>query len=87
MRPTAKPDPIYAATVRRLRLEQGITQEALAYEANLTVSAMARIERGQSIPAWTTVRAIAAALGITLQELARAVEGQQVHQPPAPGGW
>jgi transcriptional regulator with XRE-family HTH domain len=74
-RPHSKPDPIYAATVRRLRLERGLSQEALAFDANLTVSAMARIERGQSNPAWTTVLAIAGALGMTLQDLARATEG------------
>lgn len=72
---THKPDPIYAATVRRIRLERGITQEGLALEANLTVSAMARIERGESNPAWTSVLAIARALGITLHDLARATEG------------
>jgi DNA-binding XRE family transcriptional regulator len=43
--------------------------------ADLTVSAMARIERGKSTPAWTTVRRVAVALGVTLQDLARAAEG------------
>lgn len=75
MKPPAKPDPQLAATVLRLRKERGITQEELAYEADLTISAMARIERGRSNPAWTTVLAIAGALGITLQDLARAAEG------------
>jgi transcriptional regulator with XRE-family HTH domain len=75
MKPPAKPDPQLAATVLRLRKERGITQEELAYKANLTISGMARIERGRSNPGWTTVLAIAGALGITLQDLARATEG------------
>jgi transcriptional regulator with XRE-family HTH domain len=70
-----KPDPLYAATVRRLRVERGITQEELAFEANLAISALARIELGRSNPAWTTVKRITAALGVTLQDIARATEG------------
>jgi transcriptional regulator with XRE-family HTH domain len=76
MKPPVKPDQQLAATVQRLRKERGITQEELAYEADLTISAMARIERGLSNPAWTTVLAIARALGITLHDLAHAIEGQ-----------
>ncbi len=72
---THKPDPIYAATVRRIRIERGMTQESLAFDANLTISAMSRIERGESNPTWTTVLAIARALGITLHDLAHATEG------------
>ncbi len=74
MRPAEKLDPALAAAIRRLRVARGLTQEGLAFESDLTVSAMARIERGRSTPAWTTVRRIAAALGVTVQDLARAAE-------------
>jgi hypothetical protein len=40
----------------------------------VTVSAYARIERGEANPTWTTVTQIAAAPGVTLTELASAVE-------------
>jgi len=73
-----QPDAALAAAIRCLRVDRGLTQEALAFNSDLTVSAMARIERGKSTPAWTTVKRIAAALGVTLQDLARAAEG---------GGW
>jgi transcriptional regulator with XRE-family HTH domain len=63
-----------AATLRRLRLERGDTQEDLAHRAGLTVAAFARIERGQANPTWTTVRRIAGALDITLAALGEAVE-------------
>jgi DNA-binding XRE family transcriptional regulator len=76
MKRVNRPDQQLAATVLHLRKEHGITQEELAYEADLTISAMARIERGLSNPAWTTVLAIARALGITLHDLAQAIEGQ-----------
>jgi len=60
-----------------MRLERGETQEDLAHRAGLTVAAFARIERGNANPTWTTVRRIAAALGVTVAALAEAVERQK----------
>jgi transcriptional regulator with XRE-family HTH domain len=74
MPPTSRPDPHLAAALRVLRSKDGRSQEAIAHEAGLTVGAMARIERGESNPTWTTVRRIAEALGLSLVQLARAVE-------------
>jgi transcriptional regulator with XRE-family HTH domain len=68
------PDPNLAAALRRLRLERGTTQEALAYRSGITTGSLARIELGQASPAWATVRQIAAALEVTMVELAAAVE-------------
>jgi transcriptional regulator with XRE-family HTH domain len=70
----AKPDPALAAAVQRLRQRSGQTQEDVAYRADLTTSAFARIERGKANPTWTTTRSIATALGVSLQELGRVVE-------------
>lgn len=72
-------DQALAATVRRMRVERGDTQEDLAHRAGLTVAAFARIERGHANPTWTTVRRIAAALDIDLTTLAEAVER---YKPP-----
>jgi transcriptional regulator with XRE-family HTH domain len=71
-------DSALAAAIRRSREEQGVTQEDLAYRANLTTSAYARIELGRANPAWSTVRRIAAALELTLEDLGRLVEH---HEP------
>jgi XRE family transcriptional regulator, regulator of sulfur utilization len=71
----AKPDPALADAVQRLRRRSGQTQEDVAYQARLTTSAFARIERGKANPTWTTTRSIAAALGVSLEELGRVVEG------------
>jgi transcriptional regulator with XRE-family HTH domain len=68
------PDPALAAALRRLRVEHGTTQEALAHSSGLTTGSLARIELGQASPAWATVRQIAEALGVSLVELAAAVE-------------
>jgi transcriptional regulator with XRE-family HTH domain len=68
------PDPALATVLRRLRLERCTTQEALAYRSGITTGSLARIELGQASPAWATVREIAAALDVSLVELAATVE-------------
>jgi len=69
-----QPDRALAATLRKMRTERGDTQEDLAHRAGLTVAAVARIERGQANPTWTTVRRLAAALDTNLSTLGGAVE-------------
>jgi transcriptional regulator with XRE-family HTH domain len=71
---TAKPDAALAATLRAMREERGLTREDLAYDAGLTMGALARIELAQSAPAWSTVRQIVRALDVPLIALAAAVE-------------
>jgi DNA-binding XRE family transcriptional regulator len=68
------PDPALADAIRRLRTERGLSQEDLAHEARITTAALARIERGQANPSWTTVVGIAAGLQVSLRELVAAVE-------------
>jgi transcriptional regulator with XRE-family HTH domain len=72
-----KPDPLLAFVIQGLRHEHGMTQEDLAFHADVTVSALSRIERGLSDPLWGNVRAIAGALDVRLGDLGTAVEQQQ----------
>ncbi len=69
------PDQALASTVARLRLEHGMTQEALAFKADVAVATLRRIERGRSNPKWPTLVKIANALQITPSELLAAREG------------
>jgi transcriptional regulator with XRE-family HTH domain len=72
-----KPDPA-GAMVHRLRLERGVTQEALAFEANVTIATLSRIERGAvGDPKVGTLRKIAAALNVSLAELVSTVEQER----------
>jgi transcriptional regulator with XRE-family HTH domain len=71
---SSTPDPALARTLRRLREERGITREALAFKTGITTGSLARIELGQSVPGWDTVRLLVKALDITLAELGEAVE-------------
>jgi transcriptional regulator with XRE-family HTH domain len=75
------PDQTLASVLRRLRQERGMTQEALAFNAHVTVSALSRIERGLSNPVWTTLVRIADALDLTPAELIAAAESI-AEQPP-----
>jgi transcriptional regulator with XRE-family HTH domain len=67
-------DQALADALRRLRRERGRTQEEVAHNAGVTVAALARIERGQTNPRWTTIRRIVNSLEVSLTELVGAVE-------------
>ena len=53
---------------------RSLTQEELATQANTTVGTVSRLEAAKSAPAWATVMQISDALGVSLTELAKAVE-------------
>jgi transcriptional regulator with XRE-family HTH domain len=66
-----EPQPALGKAVRQLREKQGATQEALAHKAGVTTGTLSLIERGQSNPAWGTLKGIAVALGISMGELGK----------------
>ncbi len=57
-----------------MRENREITQEQLAFDAGITVSALSRIERGLTSPGWLTVRRLINALGVSLAELVAGIE-------------
>jgi transcriptional regulator with XRE-family HTH domain len=75
--PRSKPDQRLVNVLGRLREERGLSQEQLAHEAGLTASGYNRIEAGKSSPGWSTVCRLAEALGVSLRELAEAVEAER----------
>jgi transcriptional regulator with XRE-family HTH domain len=62
------------AVLRAVREERGESRERLAVDAGLTVGTLARLELGQSDPTWSTVLAIADALGLRLADLGKLVD-------------
>jgi DNA-binding XRE family transcriptional regulator len=66
--------------LRRVRHQAGMTQEGLAFDADVTIGCMSRIERGLSDPKWTTIRVVARALGISVGELEAAVEAEEAER-------
>jgi DNA-binding XRE family transcriptional regulator len=75
-RPSDPPDPALAAVLRAARVDAGKTQEDLAHEAGITTTTLARIEGAKTNPSWTTVRRLAVALSLRLDELGRRAEKQ-----------
>lgn len=69
--PSTDPRSPLAKAIRELRTERGITQEALAHGAGVTVGHLSKIERGLANPGWSTVEAIADALGVEMVEVAQ----------------
>lgn len=72
--PRAQPDPALAAVLRRLRDEREESQETIAHRAGLTKGALYDIEAARTNPSWSTVRALARALDVTMAELSQLVE-------------
>ncbi|HEV2344698.1 MAG TPA: helix-turn-helix transcriptional regulator, partial [Actinocrinis sp.] len=59
----------FGTALRGRRLASGLTQEELADLAGLSVRALGNLERGRTVPHRTTVRRLAAALGLREADL------------------
>lgn len=55
--------------IRSLRIEKGLSQEDLANEADVPLSQIGRIERGETNPTISTLHVISEALGVELKKL------------------
>jgi transcriptional regulator with XRE-family HTH domain len=67
-------DPALGAALLAIRKKAKRSQEDVAIRAGTTAGTLARIELAQTSPEWRTVRSIAAELGVSLRQLAVAVE-------------
>jgi transcriptional regulator with XRE-family HTH domain len=59
----------FGAKLKELRLKKGLTLEQLAFEADIELSQVHRVEKGKINPTLTTLIAIAKGLGVKLSEL------------------
>lgn len=60
---------IFAANLRRLRHEKGISQENLAYEAGVNRTYLSKLEKAVSYPGLEIIGKIASVLGVEPAEL------------------
>jgi transcriptional regulator with XRE-family HTH domain len=74
MRRSSRPQPGLGAAIRSIRERKRETQESLADRAGIAIPTLSHIEAGHANPTWATVRDIAAALGVTVGELAKLSE-------------
>lgn len=65
-----EPQEALGRAIRQLRDERGLKQKELANAADMNVTAISHLEHGRANPAWGTVKRIAAALGVTVSEVA-----------------
>jgi transcriptional regulator with XRE-family HTH domain len=55
---------VFAANLRRLRHAKGLSQEDLAYEADVNRSYMSKLEKGASFPGLEIIGKLASVLGV-----------------------
>jgi transcriptional regulator with XRE-family HTH domain len=55
--------------LRKVRIENSLSQEQLANDADIPINQIGRIERGEVNPSLSTLEAIAKALNLKLPEL------------------
>jgi transcriptional regulator with XRE-family HTH domain len=73
------PDPLstFAANLRRLRKERGLSQERLGEAANLHMTHVSKIERARCEPGVRTVCRLASALRVSADTLFEGIEGDE----------
>lgn len=64
----------FGVVVRELRIEAGLTQEQLGFEAGLRRTFISVLELGQQQPTLTTIFKLAPALGVTPAALIELVD-------------
>jgi transcriptional regulator with XRE-family HTH domain len=60
---------VFAANLRRLRHAKGLSQENLAYKADVNRTYMSKLEKGGSYPGLEIIGKLAAVLGVDPAEL------------------
>lgn len=63
--------PSFAARLFALRTRAGVTQAELAERSGVTQALVSQLEAGDHGPSWSTVQALAAALGVGVEEFTR----------------
>lgn len=65
---------IFGRNLRRIRTEKGYTQESLAHAADLNMTHVARIERGEREPGVTVIAKLVRALGVPVGDLFEGID-------------
>lgn len=75
-----QPSEAFGLVLRTLRLERGLSQEALALEAGIQRNYVSLIERGINRPTITIIFKLATALGMKPSQVVELVENE-CHKP------
>ena len=69
-----EPQPALGRVVRQMRKERDLTQAEVARATDVDPSVISHLELGHSNPAWGTMKRLAAALDVTVADLASKAE-------------
>jgi len=76
---------VFAANLRRLRHEKGLSQDDLAYEAEVSRSYLSQLEKGAFYASLKIIGRLAEALGVEPAELLKLPAGNnRTKQPTRP---
>ena len=64
-----EPEQAFGLVLRQLRVQKGISQESLGFDADLQRNFISMIELGQSAPTIKSIYKLAAALGVRPSEI------------------
>lgn len=78
-------DPSFRKRLKKLLREAGLTQYALAKKSGLSRQAISALAKGDSAPSWETVRRLARALGVKVQDFDDDTETLSEETPEAEG--
>jgi transcriptional regulator with XRE-family HTH domain len=67
---------IFAANLRRIRKQHGLSQERLAHTAGLNMTHVAKIERTEREPGVRTIAKLAVALQVSAADLFDGIDGR-----------
>lgn len=75
-----------ASNLRRIRVERGMTQEALANDAGVAVPYLSHLERGLRNPSIGLLEKLATVLGVDLADLFSPIDPNEGLRPNLPAG-
>ncbi len=64
----------FGEALREVRKKKGLTQEALAHKAGITMAYVGQLERGLKSPSLWTIHRLCRILGVSMRELVGAAE-------------
>jgi transcriptional regulator with XRE-family HTH domain len=77
---------LVARNIRRLRVVRGLSQEALAVDAQIDRTYVSRLERGLENPSVAVLERLAKALSANIEELFRVPRAGEATPRPLKGG-
>lgn len=70
----------FSKVLKKIRLEKGLSQEHLAFEAGLSMRSISLLEGNKQQPTITTIEHLSEALGVSMVEFIMEVDVKRKHR-------